>query len=87
MRSDPTATASRSTTRWSRSVGTASHGLQASGGLAERSDRLVSVLVVGFFSDVLNLPILLKIVLCALAIAMGLFLALTRRRAGTEVYA
>lgn len=44
-------------------------GLQASGGLAERSDRLVSVLVIGFFSDVLNLPILLKIVLCALAVA------------------
>jgi CDP-diacylglycerol--glycerol-3-phosphate 3-phosphatidyltransferase len=44
-------------------------GLQASGGLAERSDRLVSVLVIGFFSDVLNLPILLKIVLWALAIA------------------
>jgi CDP-diacylglycerol--glycerol-3-phosphate 3-phosphatidyltransferase/CDP-diacylglycerol--inositol 3-phosphatidyltransferase len=44
-------------------------GLKASGGLAERSDRLVSVLVVAFFSDVLNLPILLKIVLWALAIA------------------
>jgi CDP-diacylglycerol--glycerol-3-phosphate 3-phosphatidyltransferase/CDP-diacylglycerol--inositol 3-phosphatidyltransferase len=44
-------------------------GLQASGGIAERSDRLVAVLVVGFFSDVLNLPILLKIVLCLLAIA------------------
>ncbi|GAA3539264.1 hypothetical protein GCM10022235_03440 [Kribbella ginsengisoli] len=44
-------------------------GLHASGGLAERSDRLVSVLVIGFFSDVLNLPILLKIVLCALAVA------------------
>jgi CDP-diacylglycerol--glycerol-3-phosphate 3-phosphatidyltransferase/CDP-diacylglycerol--inositol 3-phosphatidyltransferase len=44
-------------------------GLHASGGLAERSDRLVAVLVVGFFSDVLNLPILLKIVLCALAVA------------------
>ncbi|HEU4947121.1 MAG TPA: CDP-alcohol phosphatidyltransferase family protein [Kribbella sp.] len=44
-------------------------GLQASGGLAERSDRLVSVLVIAFFSDVLNLPILLKIVLCLLAVA------------------
>ncbi|TCO51412.1 CDP-diacylglycerol--glycerol-3-phosphate 3-phosphatidyltransferase/CDP-diacylglycerol--inositol 3-phosphatidyltransferase [Kribbella antiqua] len=44
-------------------------GLHASGGLAERSDRLVSVLVIAFFSDVLNLPILLKIVLWALAIA------------------
>jgi CDP-diacylglycerol--glycerol-3-phosphate 3-phosphatidyltransferase/CDP-diacylglycerol--inositol 3-phosphatidyltransferase len=44
-------------------------GLHASGGLAERSDRLVSVLVVGFFSDVLNLPILLDIVLWLLAVA------------------
>jgi CDP-diacylglycerol--glycerol-3-phosphate 3-phosphatidyltransferase/CDP-diacylglycerol--inositol 3-phosphatidyltransferase len=44
-------------------------GLQASGGLAERSDRLVSVLVIGFFSDVLDLPILLKIVLWVLAVA------------------
>ncbi len=44
-------------------------GLQASGGLAERSDRLVAVLVIGFFSDVLNLPILLEIVLCLLAVA------------------
>jgi CDP-diacylglycerol--glycerol-3-phosphate 3-phosphatidyltransferase/CDP-diacylglycerol--inositol 3-phosphatidyltransferase len=44
-------------------------GLHASGGIAERSDRLVSVLVIGFFSDVLNLPILLKIVLWALAVA------------------
>jgi CDP-diacylglycerol--glycerol-3-phosphate 3-phosphatidyltransferase/CDP-diacylglycerol--inositol 3-phosphatidyltransferase len=30
---------------------------------------LVSVLVIGFFSDVFNLPILLEIVLWALAIA------------------
>ncbi|WP_083750741.1 phosphatidylinositol phosphate synthase [Kribbella sp. ALI-6-A] len=44
-------------------------GLHASGGLAERSDRLVAVLVVGFFSDVLNLPILLDIVLWLLAVA------------------
>jgi CDP-diacylglycerol--glycerol-3-phosphate 3-phosphatidyltransferase/CDP-diacylglycerol--inositol 3-phosphatidyltransferase len=44
-------------------------GLHASGGLAERSDRLVLVLVVGFFSDVLNVPILLQIVLWYLAVA------------------
>ncbi|GAA1517753.1 hypothetical protein GCM10009741_16500 [Kribbella lupini] len=44
-------------------------GLHASGGLAERSDRLVAVLVIGFFSDALNLPILLKIVLWLLAVA------------------
>jgi CDP-diacylglycerol--glycerol-3-phosphate 3-phosphatidyltransferase len=44
-------------------------GLTASGGLAERADRLVSVLVIAFFSDVLNLPILLKVVLSLLAVA------------------
>lgn len=44
-------------------------GLHASGGLAERADRLVAVLVIAFFADVLNLPILLKIVLSLLAIA------------------
>ncbi|WP_133801210.1 phosphatidylinositol phosphate synthase [Kribbella caucasensis] len=44
-------------------------GLQASGGLAERADRLVLVLVTGFFSDVLDLPILLQIVVWYLAIA------------------
>jgi CDP-diacylglycerol--glycerol-3-phosphate 3-phosphatidyltransferase len=50
-------------------------GLQASGGIAERSDRLVAVLVIGFFSDVLDLPILLKIVLCLLAIASTITVA------------
>lgn len=44
-------------------------GLHASGGLAERADRLVAVLVIAFFADVLDLPILLKIVLSLLAIA------------------
>ncbi|MEV0291309.1 MULTISPECIES: phosphatidylinositol phosphate synthase [unclassified Kribbella] len=44
-------------------------GLQASGGLAERADRLVFTLVVAFFSDVLNLPILLQIVIWYLAAA------------------
>ena len=44
-------------------------GLHASGGLAERADRLVLVLVTGFFSDILDLPILLQIVLWYLAIA------------------
>ncbi|MFC0625695.1 phosphatidylinositol phosphate synthase [Kribbella deserti] len=44
-------------------------GLQASGGLAERADRLVAVLVIAFFADVLNLPILLKVVLTLLAVA------------------
>ena len=44
-------------------------GLKASGGLAERADRLVFTLILAFFSDVLNLPILLKIVLWAVAVA------------------
>jgi CDP-diacylglycerol--glycerol-3-phosphate 3-phosphatidyltransferase/CDP-diacylglycerol--inositol 3-phosphatidyltransferase len=44
-------------------------GMQAKGGIAERADRLVAVLVVAFFADVFNLPILLAIVLWALAAA------------------
>lgn len=44
-------------------------GLKASGGLAERADRLVFTLILAFFSDVLNLPILLEIVLWAVAVA------------------
>ena len=44
-------------------------GMQASGGIAGRADRLVAVLVLAFFSDVLDLPILLDVVLWALAAA------------------
>ncbi|MFB6723296.1 phosphatidylinositol phosphate synthase [Kribbella sp. NPDC056345] len=44
-------------------------GYKASGGLAERADRLVFVLVTAFFSDVLNLPILLEIVIWYIAAA------------------
>lgn len=44
-------------------------GLKASGGLAERADRLVFTLVIAFFSDVFDLPILLKIVIWAVALA------------------
>ena len=44
-------------------------GLKASGGLAERADRLVFTLILAFFSDVLNLPILLEIVIWAVAVA------------------
>ncbi|MBA3265596.1 MAG: CDP-alcohol phosphatidyltransferase family protein [Nocardioidaceae bacterium] len=44
-------------------------GLQAKGGIAERADRLVSLLVVTFFADVLDLPILLAAVLWLLAAA------------------
>jgi CDP-diacylglycerol--glycerol-3-phosphate 3-phosphatidyltransferase len=44
-------------------------GMTASGGLAERADRLVAVLVTAFFSDVLDLDWLLQAVLWLLAIA------------------
>ena len=44
-------------------------GLTASGGIAERADRLVSVLVIAFFADVLDLPWLLKGILWVLAVA------------------
>jgi phosphatidylinositol phosphate synthase len=44
-------------------------GMTAKGGIAERADRLVAILVLTFWSDVLDLPILLTIVLWALAIA------------------
>jgi CDP-diacylglycerol---glycerol-3-phosphate 3-phosphatidyltransferase len=44
-------------------------GLKASGGLAERADRLVFTLVLAFFSDVLNLPILLEVVIWYVAAA------------------
>lgn len=44
-------------------------GMQARGGIAERSDRLAAILVTTFFSDVLDLPILLAVVLWALAAA------------------
>ncbi|MFI5733093.1 phosphatidylinositol phosphate synthase [Kribbella sp. NPDC051587] len=44
-------------------------GYKASGGLAERADRLVFTLVVAFFSDLFNLPILLEIVIWYIAVA------------------
>lgn len=44
-------------------------GLQAKGGIAERADRLVSVLVMTFFSDVLDLEFLLALTLWVLAVA------------------
>jgi CDP-diacylglycerol--glycerol-3-phosphate 3-phosphatidyltransferase len=44
-------------------------GMTAKGGLAERSDRLVSVLVMAGLSDIFNAPILLAVVLWALAAA------------------
>lgn len=44
-------------------------GMQAKGGIAERADRLVAVLVMTGLSDIFDLPVLLTIVLWALAIA------------------
>ncbi len=44
-------------------------GMQAKGGIAERSDRLVSVLVMAGLSDMLNVPFLLTLVLWVLAVA------------------
>jgi len=44
-------------------------GMQAKGGIAERSDRLVSVLVMAGLSDLFDLPVLLAVVLWALAVA------------------
>jgi CDP-diacylglycerol--glycerol-3-phosphate 3-phosphatidyltransferase len=44
-------------------------GMTAKGGIAERSDRLVSVLVMTGLSDIFNAPILLTVVLWALAAA------------------
>lgn len=44
-------------------------GMEARGGLATRSDRLVAVLVAVFFADLADLPILLTATLCALAVA------------------
>lgn len=60
-------------------------GMQAKGGIAERADRLVAVLVITFFADLLDLPILLSIVLWALAVAstvtVGQRMVLVRRQA------
>ena len=44
-------------------------GMDAEGGLAERADRLVAILVMTFFGDLLGLPILYQVTLWALAVA------------------
>ncbi len=44
-------------------------GMQAKGGIAERSDRLAAVLAMTGLSEILHLPILLPIVLWAVAVA------------------
>jgi len=44
-------------------------GMQAKGGIAERADRLVAILVMTGLSDMFNLPILIPITLALLAVA------------------
>jgi CDP-diacylglycerol--glycerol-3-phosphate 3-phosphatidyltransferase len=44
-------------------------GMDAKGGLAERADRLVAILVMTFFGDLLGLPILYQLALWVLAAA------------------
>jgi CDP-diacylglycerol--glycerol-3-phosphate 3-phosphatidyltransferase len=44
-------------------------GMDAKGGLAERADRLVAILVMTFFGDLLGLPILYEVTLWVLAAA------------------
>lgn len=44
-------------------------GFQAKTGIAERADRLVAILVMTFFGDVLDLPILYEVTLWVLAVA------------------
>lgn len=44
-------------------------GMQAKGGIAERADRLVAVLVMTGFAGIFDLPVLIAIVLWALAVA------------------
>ncbi|HLR85524.1 MAG TPA: CDP-alcohol phosphatidyltransferase family protein [Nocardioidaceae bacterium] len=47
-------------------------GMEAKGGIAERSDRLVAILVMTGFSDIFDLEILLAITLWALAVASAI---------------
>ncbi len=44
-------------------------GMDAKGGIAERADRLVAILVMTFFGDLLDLPILYEVTLWVLAAA------------------
>jgi CDP-diacylglycerol---glycerol-3-phosphate 3-phosphatidyltransferase len=62
-------------------------GLDARGGIAERSDRLVSILLAAGFAGLLDLPILLEVVLWVLAAASAytvVFRVLKVRRQAVE---
>ena len=50
-------------------------GMQAKGGIAERSDRLVSILLMTGLSGMLDLPILMEVTLWALAVASTITVA------------
>jgi len=60
-------------------------GYEAKGGIAERADRLVAILVMTGFSDLFDAPILLTVTLWALAAAstytVGYRIVLVRRQA------
>ena len=57
-------------------------GMQAKGGIAERADRLVAVLVMTGLSDLFDLPVLIPVVLGALAVASTVTTTTTTRRRG-----
>lgn len=44
-------------------------GMEAKGGIAERADRLVAILVMTGLSDIFNLPVLIPLTLAVLAVA------------------
>jgi CDP-diacylglycerol---glycerol-3-phosphate 3-phosphatidyltransferase len=50
-------------------------GMQAKGGIAERSDRLVAILLMTGLSGMLDLPILMEVTLWALAVASTITVA------------
>ncbi|UUZ59372.1 hypothetical protein [Nocardioides sp. B-3] len=64
-------------------------GFNAKTGIAERADRLVAILVLTFFGDVPDLPILYEVTLWLLAIASTVTvlqrILLVRRQALAEV--
>ena len=64
-------------------------GIDAKGGLAERADRLVGILIPTFFADLRDLPVLMYVALWALAIAATVTVAqriwVVRRQAFAEV--
>jgi CDP-diacylglycerol--glycerol-3-phosphate 3-phosphatidyltransferase len=64
-------------------------GLKAEGGIAERADRTVAILLATGFSDLLNLPILLEVTIWVLAVAITVTVLqrvwMVRQQAAAEV--